>query len=528
MPQHYNMDEVVARAKEYEFIRDSHDPEYDRVLAGIEIVKEFIITNDLVLYGGQGLDMALRLRGDKIYPDEAIPDLDFYSPRSVEHAYELADILYHAGFTGAAAIRARYVRTMRIDVGGGHVIADITYYPAELFAKLPTLKYNGMRIVHPIYQRIDMHNSLSHPFDNPPQEVIFDRWSKDIRRFNQMNAHYPVECDARPELHEVSVSVAMHRYVMGGWAAYALIYHHFVELMAVLTGDAPVPVDEFDAEELDEDDEDNTEVIDGSSELSLLEFIGGSATKRKNAKRDSVSSTPVILSRPSLSVVADTFTFEVPAAGAEFDIVSLDPEKHAAEIGMTDIVAREPYVSMIPPTLTGKILDGQVTARIVSSRGSLVSVNIVKVAGVNFKVSNTQLLMKDLAALYNTTSDATFIAHYYSLLSMIATVEAAVGDRVNDPDIYSLLLRSPLFPSIYTYGGDNHSLAYLVNINKIKSELGEATEHILPWNYYPERMIPKGYAWPAWNATSSHYFRESGAVVSRAEFAADDSDEAAP
>ncbi|MFA5522714.1 MAG: hypothetical protein WDA28_13310 [Castellaniella sp.] len=521
------MDAIVAKAKEYEYICVSRDPEYENILSSIELVKDFIIKHDLVLYGGTGLDMALRLKGDKIYPDTDVPDLDFYSPNSVEHAYELAGALYRAGFEDAVAFRARYVRTMRVDIGGGHVVADITYYPAELFAKLPTLKYNGMRIVHPLYQRIDMHNSLSHPYDNPPMEVIFDRWGKDIRRFNQMNSHYPVECDLRPGHATVILPTSIHRYVLGGWAAYALIYHHYLELMAAITGDAPAVASDDEADYDDFADESDDELIDeigddpaggAAGGNSILDFTGG-ATAKKSVKN--LPSANPILSRPQIKVT-DTFVFEAPidhkkkVVGAELDIISLNPQKHIGELGIKNAVEYEPYVSMIPSTHRGKLTFGSATinVRISSSKNKLVSVNTVKVAGVNFKIANVQLLMKDLAALFNVTGDAVYVAHYYSLLSMITSVESAMKDRVGDPALMEMIGRSPLFPSIYTYGADNHSLSYQVLINKAQSELGEAEEDILPWNYYPNRSIPKGYDPPSWRAEASIYFRESGKAIS--------------
>ena len=39
---------------------------------------------------------------------------------------------------------------------------------------------------------IDQHRSLSHPFDKPGREVIFERWKKDMLRYDLLYKYYPV------------------------------------------------------------------------------------------------------------------------------------------------------------------------------------------------------------------------------------------------------------------------------------------------------------------------------------------------
>jgi hypothetical protein len=151
---------------------------YQDVVDVIIEVKEFIRKKKLIIYGGTAIDFALRLKGDKIYPDESlsVADLDFFSPNSVEDAYELADMLYNKGYKEARSIVALHVITMRVDMGDNHFIADISYIPRDVYDKIPYLTYDGMRIVHPDFQKIDLHSSLSFPYDNTPMEVIFHRW----------------------------------------------------------------------------------------------------------------------------------------------------------------------------------------------------------------------------------------------------------------------------------------------------------------------------------------------------------------
>jgi hypothetical protein len=70
---------------EYEQIAIIHDPFYDDVMKATQIVRDFIISRERILYGGTAIDYALRLKGEKIYPDDRLdaPDFDFFSPTHI-------------------------------------------------------------------------------------------------------------------------------------------------------------------------------------------------------------------------------------------------------------------------------------------------------------------------------------------------------------------------------------------------------------------------------------------------------------
>ena len=186
------MDIIEKNKSKYEEVSLKKDPNYEVCLKAIGMIKEFIKERGLIIYGGTAIDYALRLHGDKIYPDEELtmPDLDFYSPDNVKDAYDLADILYAAGLGEVSAIRATFVKTMRVDVGN-QFLADITYTSPNMFEKLPYLDYEGMKIIHPNYQRMDLHIGLTYLYDSPPREALFARW-KFIKRFNLMDKYPPL------------------------------------------------------------------------------------------------------------------------------------------------------------------------------------------------------------------------------------------------------------------------------------------------------------------------------------------------
>ena len=173
-------------------ISDIRNIDIHMINRALVIVKEFIISRKLILYGGQAIDYALRLKGSSTYPDTQIPDLDFLSTHSVDDAYDLADILIKKGFKNVQAIRALHMQTMKVRIDFIYV-ADISYVPNDVFKRLPTLKYNGMDILHPDYQRSDMHLAFCFPYANAPREDIFNRFKKDLKRFNMFQEYYPIE-----------------------------------------------------------------------------------------------------------------------------------------------------------------------------------------------------------------------------------------------------------------------------------------------------------------------------------------------
>ena len=59
---------------------DTYTENFNQVLKGLDIVKDFIIENKLIITGGMAIDYALKLKGDKLYEDNQLPDYDFYTP----------------------------------------------------------------------------------------------------------------------------------------------------------------------------------------------------------------------------------------------------------------------------------------------------------------------------------------------------------------------------------------------------------------------------------------------------------------
>lgn len=175
----------------YENLIETSDDKYEEINRGILIVRDFIINKELILTGGTAIDMALRLNGDKLYNDSKKRDYDVYSSDHVNDAYELSNILCKNGFNLVSCINAIHLMTMTVRIDFINV-ADFTYCPTNILARMPILKYHKFKIIHPHWQMIDQHSALSYPYTNPGREVIFQRWEKDMKRYDLLYKYYPI------------------------------------------------------------------------------------------------------------------------------------------------------------------------------------------------------------------------------------------------------------------------------------------------------------------------------------------------
>jgi len=159
-----------------------------------EIVHDFIVAKQLIITGGLVIDFALRLKGEKIYEDFAVPDYDFFSADNAHDACELFEILRSSGLTDISLLPGIHPSTIKIFVYKD-CIADITFAYKSLFEdmKKSALIYNNMMFRNPLIQYVDMHRALSYPYENEPRETINNRWVKDFERFCRLYKHYSVD-----------------------------------------------------------------------------------------------------------------------------------------------------------------------------------------------------------------------------------------------------------------------------------------------------------------------------------------------
>lgn len=175
-----------------------NDVNYANTKRALEITEQFIGDNNLILIGGMAIDMALKIMGRAgIYQSEKLPDYDFLSPDTTVHSAQLAHLLCKAHLINISAINAMHTTTIKVRCNFTPA-ADIGYCPKEIYDSLPTLKIGKLRIIHPHFQIIDIHRSLSYPFERA--QVIgaglFYRWKKDCTRYDLLLDAYPIECES--------------------------------------------------------------------------------------------------------------------------------------------------------------------------------------------------------------------------------------------------------------------------------------------------------------------------------------------
>lgn len=479
---------INANTKQYEIIALKADPDYGATTEAINIVKDFIIKKQLIVYGGTAIDFALRLRGDQIYPDDmlAIPDLDMYSPNNVADAYELANILYKSGFSEVRAINALHIKTMKVDIARKHWVADLSYVPASIFNKLPWFDFNGMRVIDPIFQRVDLHISLVYPYSDAPRESIFHRWSKDIKRYNKLWIHYPINQEL-VAIKSNYILDAPKNLVLSGFAAYAVIYREFVRLMG--------------------------------AKYNTADF--------KNHKKNLVDRQNIIPAEfKGPSPNNNLLSFSAPLSIVEFIDFNIDKARKIIcdFIGQDDpqIKSYESYFSLMLPrteiTISKKqknknqSADTKIKYIIYNCANKLTAVNSAPISeNYSVRFVNVQWLLWYFISLYNMHSDKMpeirdiYLHYYLSTLEMIRVYEAQCKME-NKLDEFFL---SPFAPSIKIYGKNNISLSRELLINKVKVATGDEPVIYAPTNYYPAR----GKEAPEFDPSKSPFFCEEGKPI---------------
>lgn len=490
-------------AKELKVVAQRRDADGAMADRALEIVRKFIVERGLILFGGLAIDYALRLRGQSLYPEDERPDFDVLSPRSVDDAYDLADILSSAGFEMVGVVRGIHVQTMRVRTDFVWV-ADIGYAPAAVFSRIPTLELRGMRFVHPTFQRMDMHLAFCFPFNGPPHEDVFHRWRKDLERFNRLEGLYPLDRVSLPAGEALRVvraqsaaavvcergarcAVALH-----GFAAYALLRGALEELAAAPAFAHLVP-----------------------------------------AGRERI---------PSLALVfpdAHSFAVEVPdGVAALAHVAGPDP---ASIVGDRPAQWFEPYMDLCPESVQA----GPLVVR--STKGRLLATTPIRVrlgdetkgapgtpetsgADLDVNIVTPQYLL--LHFLYEAhradgVARETYLAYYAHTLEILRAAEeayAAWGRELGEgPGVSGTALAefaaSPFAPMVHTMGEANTNSAYVIKIATWAAKLQDsppAALHLdpgiasflegLPANYYPA----SGKARPSFDYSRSPLFRRAG------------------
>lgn len=498
---------ISAHAPELEVVAQRRDLDGAMIDRALDIVRRFIIDRGLILFGGLAIDYALRLKGSRIYPDDERPDFDFLSPNSVNDAYDLADMLVKRGFEAVGAIRGIHVQTMKVRTNFIWV-ADIGFAPKEVFNRIPTLEWRGMRIVHPDYQRMDQHLAFCFPFNGPPREDVFHRWRKDLKRFNLYDDHYPIPLSGGP------AAGAAGRTIVGRLSVPVIFGRGSAEAAAAAAEAAPAAAAAAAAAA----EPVATVALHGFAAYAVLRRTLDELAAALGAEHGAEGAPTLAISFPneySVSVAAP--------AGTQVHFASPDPA--AAVAGLGDAQWCDPYMDLSPESVRA----GNVT--VLSTRGRLLAVSAVRAGeGRAFVVSPQYLLLHFLFESHRAPDEALRVVYrnyYRHTLDVIGAAEKMVADRCDAAaddglraECAALFCQSPFAPTITTLGTVNHDAAYIIkmanNAEKLRdtppSALNLDTDIAgllrgLPQNYYPGGNKVR----PTFDYDVSPLFRRAGA-----------------
>ena len=460
--------------------RDIDGPMLDRAL---DMVRVFLAERRLLVFGGFAIDCALRLHGDSIYPDEERPDYDALSPRSVDDAYALADILFQAGFEHVDAIRAVHIQTMRVRVNY-RPVADLGYVPPQVYEKIPRLTYKDLNIVHPDFQRMDMHLAFCFPFSGAPREDVFHRWQKDLKRYNLLSKYYKIEVEPTISSESVGMGVTL-------TAEFTIpIVGKGKELKMALTGFA------------------------GYAALRLL--INSTA---KKLGRSIDLKAPVL----RLRLEKNHIDLEMPLA-VQQEIVTISPDPESALLNATEYA---PYGDIYPGFFKK---DNSV---VLSSRGRLIAVSLVRLCDSESESDQVYVATPQHILLYflqwanRSEGEARLIyRNYYAhTLEILQAAEdiftESFGATAETADIFE---KSPFAPTVCTLGTINTDPAYIIKMANYAARLHDKPPASLgldpdlaqilkglPVNYYPKASKSQ----PAFDYNVNHLYQRYGQKLTK-------------
>lgn len=180
--------QVVDESETRQGAKIANSPE---VIQIIQILEDFLFRKKLICYGGTAINNILPKQAQFYDKNVEIPDYDFFSPRALEDAKELADKYYLAGYDEVEAKSGMHPGTYKVYVNFLPV-ADVTHLHPTLFANLmeDAITVAGIKYAPPNYLRMAMYLELSRPNGD------VSRWEKVLKRINLLNKYYPLNPNA--------------------------------------------------------------------------------------------------------------------------------------------------------------------------------------------------------------------------------------------------------------------------------------------------------------------------------------------
>lgn len=160
----------------------------DAVKNMISILEGFLVKTKCICYGGTAINNILPKDAQFYDREIEVPDYDFYSPKAMEHAKELADLYAKEGFEEVEAKAGVHFGTYKVFVDF-IPIADITFLHPTIFKSISkeTITVAGIKYCPANFLRMNMFLELSRPMGD------VSRWEKVLKRLTLLNEFYPLK-----------------------------------------------------------------------------------------------------------------------------------------------------------------------------------------------------------------------------------------------------------------------------------------------------------------------------------------------
>lgn len=518
---------VFSNSKLYKTIAEKRSVGFEFIEKALEIVLKFIIDKKRIVYGGMCLDLALKSAGQPgIYSDDTLPDYDYMTPDFYNESNELANILYEAGLPNISAINASHFSSRRVRVNF-FPVADLSYIPDNIYQKLPYIiigdkvksirQYKGLRILHPDFQRNDLHRSFNIPFSNPPMEVILHRLEKDQKRFRLLNSVYPIEMNTEllkknnPKSENIKIIEiqAQKEYFNSGVIAGIFNYGLLVKFIELLINPGISQIYTY---------------LENSGTLDLIyqlwEQIIYFKTEIQNDKI--ILGLPESFKKINFITIVSDFPLDVAEKikNKNKNIITTYFNKYLDNLRPKTILLENEIYKYELFDNHGELLpcyNLQKTVNIIKKLlKSDKEINIEEYDNIYLAQPNHLLLyflqksfeLEDQKEIYQTL--------YRSTLNLIEISEKIhLSLKEENPEILEKIYKYlPFFFSIHTYGDFNQSVDYLASLKDKKAFLGLIQEREAlrpPFGYYPESKEELTVqTWIPFDPDSSELFQING------------------
>lgn len=176
--------------------KKSNEPTLNKISEIYTTIKNYLKRKKRIVYGGFAQNILLTSKNPEesfyktingvFYNWPNVADIEFYSSTPLADIIELTEELHKAGFKYIEGKEGVHSETYKIFVEFIN-FCDISYIPANINKKLPTINVNGIICAHPHFMMIDSYRISTDPMTS---YWILD---KTIYRFQKLIKYYPID-----------------------------------------------------------------------------------------------------------------------------------------------------------------------------------------------------------------------------------------------------------------------------------------------------------------------------------------------